>query len=62
MIGLDQQIEQLQSIVEALLDLCKVTQNGMRCTLPANHGPAEPHQFPGERFYQSFDFPGSGWK
>jgi len=43
---LDQEIEQLENIVEALLDLCKVTWNGIRCTLPSNHEPTEPHKFP----------------
>jgi len=43
---LDQQIEQLENMVERRLDLCKVTRNGHRCTLPANHPPAHPHQFP----------------
>jgi hypothetical protein len=43
---LDQQIEQLENIVERRLDLCKATWNGTRCTLPANHEPAELHKFP----------------
>ena len=43
---LDQQIEQLEDIVEKRLGLCKVTWNDVRCTLPANHEPTEPHHFP----------------
>ena len=50
-------MEQLQTIVEALLNLCAVKQNGMRCTLPSNHGPAKPHQFPGTRFHQLCNVP-----
>ena len=42
---LDQQIEQLESIVEKCLDLCRVTCNGLRCTLPAQHEPTKPHKF-----------------
>jgi hypothetical protein len=42
---LDQQIEQLENIVERCLNLCKVTWNGVRCTLPANHEETEPHRF-----------------
>ncbi len=42
---LDRRIEQLEKIVEARLDLCKMTWNGIRCTLPANHDQTEPHNF-----------------
>jgi hypothetical protein len=42
---LDQQIEQLEKLVEARLNLCKVTWNGTRCTLPANHDRDEAHRF-----------------
>lgn len=42
---LDQQIEQLEKIVEARLNLCKVAWNGARCTLPANHDRDEAHRF-----------------
>ncbi len=42
---LGQKIEQLERVVENHLDLCKVTWNGMRCTLPANHELAETHKF-----------------
>lgn len=45
---LDQQIEQLGRIVEKCLDLCDATWNGVRCTLPVNHQPAERHRFPVE--------------
>src|SRR5262249_32958606 len=39
-----------ETIVEKRLDLCQETWHGIRCTLPANHEPAEPHRFPvGER-------------
>jgi hypothetical protein len=41
---LDQQIEQLESIVEKHLDLCNVMCNGSRCILPRNHK-TEPHKF-----------------
>jgi hypothetical protein len=43
---LDRQIEQLEKIVEAHLDFCNATWNGIRCTLPANHKQTEPHNFP----------------
>ena len=47
---IDQQIEQLEAVVEKRLDLCQETWQGFRCTLPANHGPAEEHRFAaGER-------------
>ena len=42
---LDQLIEQLEKMVETRLNLCKVTWNGARCTLPANHDKDEPHRF-----------------
>ena len=42
---LDQQIEQLERIVEECLNLCKMTRNGLRCTLPAMHEPTKPHKF-----------------
>lgn len=43
---LDRQIGELLDIVEYHLNLCKMTWNGIRCTLPANHEQAEPHFFP----------------
>lgn len=43
---LDQQIEQLENIVEARLNLCKATWHGIRCTLPTNHKTTDPHRFP----------------
>jgi|HubBroStandDraft_3_1064219.scaffolds.fasta_scaffold2938538_1 hypothetical protein len=43
---LDREIEQLENIVERCLDLCHAEWNGVRCTLPANHEPAESHKFP----------------
>jgi hypothetical protein len=43
---LDQQIEQLENIVEARLNLCQATWYGIRCTLPRNHTPTDPHRFP----------------
>jgi hypothetical protein len=43
---LDRQIEELEHIVEERLNLCKVTWNVTRCTLPANHDQTESHQFP----------------
>jgi hypothetical protein len=42
---LDRQIEQLEEIVEKRLDLCTATRDKTRCTLPAGHAPAQPHQF-----------------
>lgn len=43
---LDQKIEQLGKIVDRCMDLCDASWNGVRCTLPANHLPAERHRFP----------------
>jgi hypothetical protein len=43
---LDRQIEELVNIVEYRLNLCTMTRNGIRCTLPANHEKVEPHFFP----------------
>jgi hypothetical protein len=45
---LDQKIEQLGKIVDRCMDLCDATWNGVRCTLPASHQPAERHLFPVE--------------
>lgn len=42
---LDQQIEQLEKIVEARLNLCNVTWNETRCIRPANHDKDEPPKF-----------------
>jgi hypothetical protein len=42
---LDDQIEQLQRLVEMRLALCQVARNGVRCTLPENHHPAQEHRF-----------------
>jgi hypothetical protein len=42
---LDQQIEQLEIIVEKCLDLCNVTCNELRCTLPAQHEPTKLRKF-----------------
>jgi len=50
---LDQKIAQLEEIVETCLALCSATQNGKRCTLPANHDPAQPHRFAAETFRQT---------
>lgn len=43
--SLDQQIEELVQMVAGRLDLCPVMSNGLRCILPANHLPAEEHEF-----------------
>jgi hypothetical protein len=43
---LDQRIEQLEIIVEKCLDLCNVTCNGLRCTLPAQHEPTKLRKIP----------------
>jgi len=45
---LDQKIEQLGRIVDRCMHLCDATWNGVRCTLPASHQPAERHRFPVE--------------
>jgi len=45
---LDREIEQLGNIVEKSLNLCDAEWNGVRCTLPANHEPAQRHRFPVE--------------
>jgi hypothetical protein len=42
---LDQEIERLERLVEKHLDLCAVTSNGMRCTLPRSHGETMQHKF-----------------
>jgi hypothetical protein len=42
---LDLQIEELQHMVETRLALCPVSSQGVRCTLPAYHYPAEEHSF-----------------
>ena len=42
---LEQDIEELAQIVERCLGLCDATRNGIRCSLPANHGPAQPCRF-----------------
>jgi hypothetical protein len=42
---LDLQIEELQHMVETRLALCPVSSQGVRCTLPAYHQPAEEHRF-----------------
>jgi hypothetical protein len=51
--SLDQKIAELEKIVEQRLELCRATWNGLRCTLPADHLPEEPHTFaddsPGSR-------------
>ncbi len=45
---LDQKIEQLGRIVDKCMHLCDATWNGVRCSLPASHNPAERHRFPVE--------------
>jgi hypothetical protein len=51
---LDRKIEQLENLVEARLNLCHATWNGIRCSLPKNHASSTPHRFPGE-FFADFD-------
>jgi hypothetical protein len=43
---LDEKIEQLESIVEKRLNLCKAIRHGRRCILSSGHEPAQAHNFP----------------
>jgi hypothetical protein len=56
---LDQKIEQLGRIVDKCMHLCDATWNGVRCTLPASHQPAERHRFPVD-FLQALHVLGGG--
>jgi len=49
---MDREIEHLGNIVERCMNLCRAEWNGVRCTLPANHQPADGHKFPVE-FWQA---------
>ena len=42
---LDEKIEQLESIVEKRLNLCKAIWHGRRCILSSGHEPAQAHNF-----------------
>lgn len=49
---MDREIEHLGNLVDRCMNLCIAEWNGVRCTLPANHEPADGHKFPIE-FWQA---------